>query len=594
MSLQVFRDPLKILTDFVVQAPSYIIFKDSSGRIYAKNGDTGQIEFVDTDISNLLQNVINTLYSKYSGGRVFIKRGVYFPTKTINIPDGINLIIEGEGNNTVFKYTSQFILFLHRNEASPTWTSTIIFKNFKIDRSGSGSNNTDIISITYARFVKFENIEIVDDYREVDGDAGIAGYNNIVAVAENCRVYNKSYGIWLFGLLSILKGNYVENTAKVGIGGAGLLPQNFQLPPGYSAGGITIIEDNVCIDCGRVDEAISVDYGASSPSNYGVGIIRNNLVATRNYSTKHFITAIRVAKVVIENNVVEGSATDAAVLVSTSGTGAYCAMRNNVINVTMNGVTPSPIVIYRDVVILENNRVNAVYQNISSNPGQVVYTDSVKMIARGNVFITSIPSGYRVDSIIHSELRGDDTNPSLAEVESNEFYVNGNVYYIVFVAENNSYSSAKPFVKVVKNLMNVVNGSANVLFNIVMRGNVEYAVVRDNMTNANVASKVGGWASVSGATLYIDSDIPVSVSMSYYYTKVNKGVATFSGDGSTTQFKIPHKLATTPSKVLVMPGSKDASGSFYVTADSQYIYVNYSTAPPSGTNNVVLYWYAEV
>jgi hypothetical protein len=72
------------------------------------------------------------------------------------------------------------------------------------------------------------------------------------------------------------------------------------------------------------------------------------------------------------------------------------------------------------------------------------------------------------------------------------------------------------------------------------------------------------------------------------------GYQVFSGDGTTTQFKIFHGLPYAPSKILVTPGSNDAKGTFYVTADATYIYVNYSTAPPAGTNNVVLYWYAEV
>jgi hypothetical protein len=78
------------------------------------------------------------------------------------------------------------------------------------------------------------------------------------------------------------------------------------------------------------------------------------------------------------------------------------------------------------------------------------------------------------------------------------------------------------------------------------------------------------------------------------YATENGGVATFSGNGTRTRFEIPHGLAGVPSKVLVTPASAGASGSFYVTADSTYIYVYYSTAPPAGTNNVVLYWYAMV
>jgi len=78
------------------------------------------------------------------------------------------------------------------------------------------------------------------------------------------------------------------------------------------------------------------------------------------------------------------------------------------------------------------------------------------------------------------------------------------------------------------------------------------------------------------------------------YLTENSSTATFSGDGSTTQFQIAHGLVSTPSKVLVTPMSSDAAGDFYVTADDTYIYVNYKTAPPSGTDNIKLSWYAEV
>lgn len=74
----------------------------------------------------------------------------------------------------------------------------------------------------------------------------------------------------------------------------------------------------------------------------------------------------------------------------------------------------------------------------------------------------------------------------------------------------------------------------------------------------------------------------------------NSGTATFSGDGATTQFTIAHGLVSTPSNVQITPMSSDASGSFYVTVDATNIYVHYITAPASGTNNVVLSWYAEV
>jgi len=73
-----------------------------------------------------------------------------------------------------------------------------------------------------------------------------------------------------------------------------------------------------------------------------------------------------------------------------------------------------------------------------------------------------------------------------------------------------------------------------------------------------------------------------------------RGTATFSGDGSTTQFSISHGLVSTPSNIQVTPRSEDASGDFYVTANTSNIYVNYLSAPPSGTNNIKLDWNAKV
>ncbi|RLI50743.1 MAG: hypothetical protein DRP09_19790 [Candidatus Thorarchaeota archaeon] len=74
----------------------------------------------------------------------------------------------------------------------------------------------------------------------------------------------------------------------------------------------------------------------------------------------------------------------------------------------------------------------------------------------------------------------------------------------------------------------------------------------------------------------------------------NAGTATFSGDGSTTQFSIAHGLVSAPTKVQVTPLTEDAAGDFYVTADNTNIYINYLSAPASGADNVKVSWSAEV
>jgi len=61
---------------------SYIIFKDGD-TIYAKNGDTGKVDFSGTDAATVIQDTINNCDS---GGLIFIKKGVYDISSTIEIP----------------------------------------------------------------------------------------------------------------------------------------------------------------------------------------------------------------------------------------------------------------------------------------------------------------------------------------------------------------------------------------------------------------------------------------------------------------------------------------------------------------------------
>lgn len=71
------------------------------------------------------------------------------------------------------------------------------------------------------------------------------------------------------------------------------------------------------------------------------------------------------------------------------------------------------------------------------------------------------------------------------------------------------------------------------------------------------------------------------------------GEESFSGDGSSTTFNIPHGLGSTPSVWNVTPTSSDASGLSYVTADSSNLILNFDSAPPSNMNNVSVTWLAK-
>lgn len=70
--------------------------------------------------------------------------------------------------------------------------------------------------------------------------------------------------------------------------------------------------------------------------------------------------------------------------------------------------------------------------------------------------------------------------------------------------------------------------------------------------------------------------------------ELDSNQGTFSGDDSTTTFDVSHGLGATPSTFFVTAATDDASGFSHATAGSSNITVNYDTAPPSGTDNVVL------
>jgi hypothetical protein len=67
-------------------------------------------------------------------------------------------------------------------------------------------------------------------------------------------------------------------------------------------------------------------------------------------------------------------------------------------------------------------------------------------------------------------------------------------------------------------------------------------------------------------------------------------LATFSGDGSTTDFVIAHGLGVAPDVALVGEGSADAVGNKWWEVDATNLTIHFLTAPPSGTDNVKLWW----
>jgi hypothetical protein len=64
------------------------------------------------------------------------------------------------------------------------------------------------------------------------------------------------------------------------------------------------------------------------------------------------------------------------------------------------------------------------------------------------------------------------------------------------------------------------------------------------------------------------------------------GSYTLSSTGTSNTYKIPHGLNTIPTYYNVIPTSIAAANIGYITADNNFIYINYSTLPVAGFNNL--------
>lgn len=78
--------------------------------------------------------------------------------------------------------------------------------------------------------------------------------------------------------------------------------------------------------------------------------------------------------------------------------------------------------------------------------------------------------------------------------------------------------------------------------------------------------------------------------ISFEESTLATGSHQFSADGLSKEFVIPHTVGTIPSYFNINATSAAAANFSYVTADANFIYINYTVAPIAGTNNLSWNW----
>jgi hypothetical protein len=625
----------------IPRAYTAVVYKEGS-HVYAKD-EKGSIICQDSPTA-CLQESVNYL-AQFGGGRIFIRRGVYNITGPgsylpsgepviVNIPYGIKLVIEGEGSNTVIKHTLGYHLFihLHHDIYNKSWTSELIFRNFKIDRS-QASVFRWMITVNYAGKFIVDGIEyegvLSGTQPNFEGDIVIQGINNIYAEVKNCRLRGAKYAVSVFAYNSHIHDNYGELLAQEGFSGAGLLP-NFSLPPGFTPGGVTVIENNACVDCALNEAAYAVDYGDNNPFiPNSIGIIRNNIFQTINYTALNPIGAVNVDTLIIEGNRIIG---DIGVAFSVSSadkiyikknhvsmTGQPVATYNQAYVLTWGGPSNNPTLIdfsdnyidatmssstgypafypfgTVDTFLIRNNVINFTY-NYNKDMGAIInaYMGVARFVFEGNIVKANNTNNKNIGTLIHiSEV------PTLyVRVRNNRVSINYTDYpgALIAINMNNSYTDADvPFVDVSNNYVyNTVNAGHVVVLNFKGSANLLYLKLRRNLTR-NMSSQAYINVIDSGLTptIIVDSELdnplanlPSGVTLKFL--RSSKGVATIAAN--TTAVTVNHGLVCTPSKVLVTPLGQP-SGSIWVSNITATSFnINVSTAP---TANLPIAWYAE-
>jgi len=136
-----------------VEETSYIVFTDGS-RYYAKNGNTGMIEYSDTNAANVIQYVVNRVAER-GGGKVFIRAGEYLINSTINLRSGVT--IEGEGRNTRLIATGDFPVF--RGVGTDTNRLLhVVDRDMEIVCGGKTNPNAHGIQLEFANEIRLYNL----------------------------------------------------------------------------------------------------------------------------------------------------------------------------------------------------------------------------------------------------------------------------------------------------------------------------------------------------------------------------------------------------------------------------------------------------
>jgi len=216
---------------------SYIIFK-KDGDVFARNGDSGNIEFSGTDAAMVIQDALDAIET-VGGGKCHIKPGTYtLDSKALYIPS--DTVLEGEGGNTIITIpdswtydddnvrggSADYIMMRNKNWGDAINDYNIIVRNLRIDGNGPNQTN-DYIGVAFA---SCDNVIVENAPIENTAGYNIGSYVIGGVVPRNLHIvknkltrpdtvpFHDSVAVNAHNLFC--RGNFIDNDNGAGFTGA--------------------------------------------------------------------------------------------------------------------------------------------------------------------------------------------------------------------------------------------------------------------------------------------------------------------------------------------------------------------------------------
>ena len=259
------------------QPASYIIYKDDLGYVCAKNGETGKIDFRNTDAATVIQNAIDALTN---GGKVLIKEGIYSISTQINLKPKVSIIGSGI-NKTILKAEAGATYDAIFGMDSYTRNDVINVEIAYMSLDGEGS------SVKYGLYPRTGRSFYHHLHIHHFADTGIV-MTSVTQSAEdyifpenyiyNCFIHNHpNYGINLFSGDSYVTNVITHYNSKMGIriGGAyNFLAFCHSFSEGENATGFGIYGNGTTlVACEAETGAAQLKTGFYIAAQYGVRLI---------------------------------------------------------------------------------------------------------------------------------------------------------------------------------------------------------------------------------------------------------------------------------------------------------------------------------